>query len=59
MDGRHDRGAMHPACVGLPARGTVQVDSLITATAPLAEGPGWFHRLYHHEPNLMKVILQP
>jgi len=50
---------MHPVCIGLPARGTVQVDSLITATAPLAEGPGWFHRLYHHEPNLMKVILQP
>jgi len=49
----------YPACIDLLARGAIQVDSLITATAPLADGPGWFHRLYHHEPNLMKVILQP
>jgi L-iditol 2-dehydrogenase len=49
----------YPACIDLLARGAIQVDSLITAAAPLAEGPGWFQRLYHHEPNLMKVILQP
>jgi L-iditol 2-dehydrogenase len=49
----------YPACIDLLARGAIQVDSLITAAAPLAEGPSWFHRLYHHEPNLMKVILQP
>jgi len=29
------------------------------AAAPLAEGAAWFDRLYRHEPNLMKVIVQP
>jgi L-iditol 2-dehydrogenase len=32
---------------------------LITAIAPLEEGPRWFERLYAREPNLMKVILTP
>lgn len=49
----------YPACIDMLARGDIQVESLITATAPLAEGPNWFQRLYNHEPNLMKVILQP
>jgi len=35
------------------------VDELISAVAPLEEGPSWFDRLYRHEPNLMKVILRP
>ena len=49
----------YPACIDLLARGDIKVDGLITAAAPLAEGPSWFQRLYDHEPNLMKVILQP
>jgi len=49
----------YPACIDLLARGDIKVDALITAAAPLAEGPSWFRRLYNHEPNLMKVILQP
>jgi L-iditol 2-dehydrogenase len=49
----------YPACIDLLARGSIRVEPLITAKAPLAEGPGWFQRLYSHEPNLMKVILQP
>jgi L-iditol 2-dehydrogenase len=49
----------YPACIDLLARGAIQVAPLITAAAPLAEGPSWFQRLYNHEPNLMKVILQP
>jgi L-iditol 2-dehydrogenase len=49
----------YPACIDLLARGDIKVDSLITAAAPLADGPSWFLRLYNHEPNLMKVILQP
>ena len=49
----------YPACIDLLARGDIKVDGLITAAAPLAEGPSWFQRLYNHEPNLMKVILQP
>ena len=32
---------------------------LISAVAPLAEGPQWFERLYAREPNLMKVVLTP
>jgi L-iditol 2-dehydrogenase len=46
----------YPACIGLLARGAIRVDPLISAIAPLSEGPAWFERLYHREPNLMKVI---
>ena len=35
------------------------VAPLISAIAPLADGPQWFERLYAREPGLMKVILQP
>jgi L-iditol 2-dehydrogenase len=49
----------YPACIDLIARGAIRVDSMISATAPLADGPQWFHRLYNKEPNLMKVILRP
>jgi L-iditol 2-dehydrogenase len=35
------------------------VDPLITAVAPLTDGPDWFKRLYSHEPNLMKIVLDP
>jgi L-iditol 2-dehydrogenase len=49
----------YPACIDLMARGAIRVDPLISAVAPLEEGPGWFARLYRHEPGLMKVILRP
>ena len=49
----------YPACISLLARGAIQVAPLISAVAPLEEGPSWFQRLYRREPNLMKVILQP
>jgi L-iditol 2-dehydrogenase len=49
----------YPACLDLLARGAIQVEPLISAKVPLAEGPSWFQRLYDKEPNLMKVILQP
>jgi L-iditol 2-dehydrogenase len=49
----------YPACIDLLSRGAIRVDRLISAKAPLAEGPEWFWRLYHHEGNLMKVVLQP
>lgn len=49
----------YPACIDLLARNAIQVDRLISATAPLEEGRGWFDRLFSREPNLMKVILQP
>jgi L-iditol 2-dehydrogenase len=41
------------------AEGKIEVAPLITAVAPLAEGPSWFARLYAREPNLMKVVLDP
>lgn len=49
----------YPACLYLLASGRVDVDSLISATPPLAEGASWFERLYRKEPGLFKVILQP
>ncbi|HEY2016039.1 MAG TPA: galactitol-1-phosphate 5-dehydrogenase [Bryobacteraceae bacterium] len=49
----------YPASIDLMARGAIRVDPLISAVAPLSEGPSWFGRLYRHEPNLMKVILRP
>jgi L-iditol 2-dehydrogenase len=49
----------YPACIEMMARGEIQARPLISALAPLEEGPSWFDRLYHHEPGLMKVVLQP
>jgi L-iditol 2-dehydrogenase len=49
----------YPACISLLARGAIRVEPMISARAPLEEGPAWFHRLYNKEPNLMKVIIQP
>jgi L-iditol 2-dehydrogenase len=49
----------YPRAIELLASGAIQVASLITAIAPLEEGPRWFERLYAREPNLMKVILTP
>ncbi len=49
----------YPACIDLLSRGVIRVDSMISARTPLEEAASWFNRLYHHEPNLMKVIVQP
>jgi len=49
----------YPVCLDLLARGMIRVEPLISAVAPLEEGPAWFDRLYRREPNLMKVILEP
>jgi L-iditol 2-dehydrogenase len=49
----------YPACIDMMSRGTIQVDGLISAVAPLQEGASWFDRLYRREANLMKVILRP
>jgi threonine dehydrogenase-like Zn-dependent dehydrogenase len=45
--------------IDMVARGAIRVAPLISAMAPLSEGPEWFERLYAREPGLMKVILQP
>jgi L-iditol 2-dehydrogenase len=49
----------YPKAIELMASGAIQVKPLITAVAPLDEGPRWFERLYAHEPNLLKVVLTP
>jgi L-iditol 2-dehydrogenase len=49
----------YPRAIELLASGAIQVAPLISAIAPLEEGPRWFERLYAREPNLMKVILTP
>lgn len=49
----------YPQAVEMISRGAIQVKPLITAVAPLSEGPRWFERLYAHEPNLMKIVLTP
>jgi len=49
----------YPEAMRLIAEGKIKVEPLITAVAPLNEGPRWFERLYGHEPNLMKVVLDP
>jgi L-iditol 2-dehydrogenase len=49
----------YPEAIEMIGNGKIQVRPLITAVAPLAEGPRWFERLYAHEPNLMKIVLAP
>jgi L-iditol 2-dehydrogenase len=49
----------YPACLDLITRGSIDVDPIISAVVPLADGAAWFERLYRGEPGLMKVILTP
>jgi len=49
----------YPEAMELIASGKIKVAPLITAIAPLADGPSWFERLHSREPNLMKIVLDP
>lgn len=49
----------YPAALDLMARGRIDVEALISATAPLSEGASWFKRLYDGEGGLLKVVLEP
>jgi L-iditol 2-dehydrogenase len=49
----------YPEAIELVSSGKIKVAPMISAVAPLRDGPQWFERLYTHEPNLMKVILDP
>jgi len=50
----------YPLCLDLIAREIIQVDPLISAVAPLSEGPAWFQRLSTAGAgNYLKVILEP
>ncbi len=49
----------YPKAIELLASGAINVTPLITAVAPLDDGPSWFERLHSGEPNLLKVVLTP
>ena len=49
----------YPRAIELLSTGAIHVKPLITAIAPLEDGPRWFDRLHAREPNLMKIILTP
>jgi L-iditol 2-dehydrogenase len=49
----------YPACLQALAGGEIAAAPLLSAVAPLEDGPQWFQRLYRKEPGLLKVILQP
>jgi L-iditol 2-dehydrogenase len=49
----------YPEAIELMRTGAIRVAPLITAVAPLEDGPQWFERLHRGEPNLMKVVLTP
>ena len=47
----------YPEAIDLLAKKAIDVTPLLTAIAPLADGPGWFARLHSGEANLMKIVL--
>jgi L-iditol 2-dehydrogenase len=49
----------YPVSIGLIADGKVAVDGIVSAVAPLREGPEWFARLVRGGEPLLKVILEP
>jgi L-iditol 2-dehydrogenase len=49
----------YPACLDLLARGRMQVAPLVSAVAPLSDGPQWFARLHRRSEGLLKVVLEP
>jgi L-iditol 2-dehydrogenase len=49
----------YPRSIELMASGAIDVKPLISAVAPLEDGPDWFKRLHAREPGLTKVILTP
>jgi len=50
----------YPLCLDLIARGAINVQPMIEAVAPLAEGAGWFQKLSAKDGGkYMKVILTP
>jgi L-iditol 2-dehydrogenase len=48
-----------PVCLDYIGKKKVNVQRMISAVAPLEDGPAWFKRLHDREKGLMKVILKP
>ncbi len=49
----------YPEAVRRIQDGSIRVEPLLSAVAPLAEGEGWFQRLYDNKEGLLKVVLVP
>mgnify|MGYP002628161384 CR=1 FL=1 len=49
----------YPEALRCIADGSIQVEPLISAVVPLADGAAWFDRLHRGEEELLKVILRP
>lgn len=49
----------YPAAIEMLASRAVDVVPLISAIAPLEEGPTWFDRLHRGGDGLMKIVLRP
>lgn len=49
----------YPEAIRRIQDGSIQVEPLLSAVAPLEEGAGWFKRLYDNKEGLLKVVLQP
>lgn len=59
LQGSCSSAGEYPEAMEFVSTGRIKVAPLITAVAPLADGPAWFDRLYAREPNLMKIVLDP
>jgi len=49
----------YPVSLDLMASHTINLKSVISAVAPLEEGPQLFEHLYKRDPSLLKVVLVP
>ncbi len=49
----------YPEAIRRIQDGSIQVEPLLSAIAPLSDGADWFKRLYDNKEGLLKVVLQP
>jgi len=49
----------YAACLDFLARGSIDVDLILDAVAPLRDGVQWFEKLYSNKEDLLKVLLEP
>lgn len=59
LQGSYAIAGEYPEILEMISSGKLGTDVILSAEAPLSEGAAWFHRLYHKEKGLIKVILKP
>ena len=59
MAGSAASSGEYPKCLEMIDKHLVDVGSVVSAVAPLAEGPEWFRRLRSGEGDLLRVVLEP